>query len=455
MPALAVQSEYGFTVSPWFLSGGSSLTPQPSPDGPDPRRERSTGFDAWRQAGVDSMLVVPRASTHLEYTDIPLVLPASRYGQDLTSVYVQRWLDRYLKHRDNTGSLLGTRFRYLEPVGEGDWAPVAPAPRRPAELQLLLGVRRAHRHRPARQRGHHRRRLLKRPRAQRPAPTMTNVTALPPQAGVRRSALAEPTTDPPARWVAFLTLASIGLWAGFFGPIQVLLAQQAEAISATDKREILSVVLGLGAFTSVVCNPLFGAFSDRTTLLRGRRLPWVAGGALGGALSLVLLSTADNVVVMALGWCGVQATLNAMLAAVTATVPDQVPVAPARPGRRHPRGRADARRRRRHRDRVGDRQHRGRLHRDRGRPGRAGDPLLPGLPRHPAGSGGAAGALPVGRVPAVVLGVAADLPRLRVGLADPVPGQPRQRARAALPPLLHAGRRRLLARRGAETGSSC
>jgi MFS family permease len=59
----------------------------------------------------------------------------------------------------------------------------------------------------------------------------------------------------------------------------------------------------------------------------GRRLPWVIAGAVGGALSLLLLAVADNVVVMALGWCGVQATLNAMLAAVTATVPDQVPVA--------------------------------------------------------------------------------------------------------------------------------
>ncbi|MGZ8528845.1 MAG: MFS transporter [Candidatus Limnocylindrales bacterium] len=151
------------------------------------------------------------------------------------------------------------------------------------------------------------------------------MTALPPEA-VRRSALAEPTVDPPARWVGALTLASVGLWAGFFGPIQVLLAQQAEAISVTDKKEILSIVLGLGAFTSVVCNPLFGAFSDRTTLLRGRRLPWVMGGAVGGALSLMLLSVADSVVVMALAWCGVQATLNAMLAAVTATIPDQVPV---------------------------------------------------------------------------------------------------------------------------------
>ena len=124
VPALAIQSEYGFTVSPWFLSGGSSLTPEASPDGPDPMRERATGYDAWRAAGVDSMLVVPRASTHLEYTDIPLVLPASRYGQAMSSVYVQAWLDRYLKHRDNVGTLLGEGFRYLEPAGNGTWAPI-------------------------------------------------------------------------------------------------------------------------------------------------------------------------------------------------------------------------------------------------------------------------------------------------------------------------------------------
>ena len=124
VPALAVQSEYGFTVSPWQLSGGSSLRPEPSPEGPDPHRERATGFDAWNEAGVDSMLVVPRASTHLDYTDIPLVLPASRYGQDLTSVYVQRWLDRYLKHRGTAKRLLKASYRYLEPVGEGEWSPV-------------------------------------------------------------------------------------------------------------------------------------------------------------------------------------------------------------------------------------------------------------------------------------------------------------------------------------------
>jgi MFS family permease len=143
---------------------------------------------------------------------------------------------------------------------------------------------------------------------------------------VTPAALAEPTVVPPSRWVALLALASVGLWAGFFGPIQVLLAQQAEALDQADKEQVLALVTGLGALVSVVCNPVAGAFSDRTTLRAGRRLPWLVGGALGGAASLVVLSVAPNVPVMVLAWCGVQATLNAMLAAVTAMIPDQVPV---------------------------------------------------------------------------------------------------------------------------------
>jgi dienelactone hydrolase len=122
VPALAIQSEYGFTVSPYFLSGGTSLAP--AAGNPEPMRERSTGYDDWLAAGKDAMLVVPRASTHLEYTDIPYVLPASRWGQATTSVYVQAWLDRYLKHRGSDSALLGTSLHYLEPRGKGVWAPV-------------------------------------------------------------------------------------------------------------------------------------------------------------------------------------------------------------------------------------------------------------------------------------------------------------------------------------------
>ena len=143
---------------------------------------------------------------------------------------------------------------------------------------------------------------------------------------VRRDALSEPTATPPARWVLSLTLVNLGIMAGWFGPIQVLLAEQAKAISPGHKEAVLSLVLGVGAAVSTVSNPVFGALSDRTTLRMGRRLPWILFGAAGGALSLGLLSVAGSVPVMVLGWCGVQAFLNAMFAAVVASVPDQVPV---------------------------------------------------------------------------------------------------------------------------------
>ena len=112
MPALGVQSEYGFNVAV-------------NETAPDPKREQETGFEGFRKAGVDTMMIVPRASTHLEYTDISWALPASRYGQDLSSHYVQAWLDKYLKHRPGADRrLLTKRIRYLEPVGDGKWKPV-------------------------------------------------------------------------------------------------------------------------------------------------------------------------------------------------------------------------------------------------------------------------------------------------------------------------------------------
>ena len=138
-------------------------------------------------------------------------------------------------------------------------------------------------------------------------------------------ALREPTEAVPRLWVGWLVLASVGLWSGFFGPIQVLLAQQSEAVSPDHKEAVLSLVTGVGALVSTVLNPLWGAFSDRTTLRSGRRRPWVLGGAGGGAVAMLLLSGADSVWQLVLAWALAQACLNAMLAAITATVPDQVP----------------------------------------------------------------------------------------------------------------------------------
>jgi MFS family permease len=152
------------------------------------------------------------------------------------------------------------------------------------------------------------------------------VTTLPSGPVPPVDALAEPLVAVPKRWVAWVTLAGLGLWAGFFGPIQVLLAQQAELVSPGHKEFVFGVVTGVGSAVSVVANPLFGALSDRTTSRFGRRVPWVAVGALLGATALVLLATAESVLTMVLAWSLAQASLNAMFAALTATVPDLVPV---------------------------------------------------------------------------------------------------------------------------------
>jgi pimeloyl-ACP methyl ester carboxylesterase len=128
VPALALQSEYGFEPQPYFVADCSSFLPclNGLPDldqAPNPDREEATGFDVWQAAHVDSMVIVPRASTHLIYTDAPPVLPATVSGQEMASYYVQAWLDKYLKHDPAAGyALLSPTIQYYGPNQNGTWS---------------------------------------------------------------------------------------------------------------------------------------------------------------------------------------------------------------------------------------------------------------------------------------------------------------------------------------------
>ncbi|MGO4146626.1 MFS transporter [Paenarthrobacter sp. YAF11_1] len=144
--------------------------------------------------------------------------------------------------------------------------------------------------------------------------------------GGTTTALAEPVLPVRPIWVSGVVLVNLGINAAFFGPLQVLLGQQAAHFDDGQKEAILALVTGCGAAVSMVANPLFGAFSDRTTSRFGRRVPWVLMGAILGAAALVALAGAPNVAVMTVLWCLVQAGANAMYAAITAAVPDRVPV---------------------------------------------------------------------------------------------------------------------------------
>ncbi len=138
-------------------------------------------------------------------------------------------------------------------------------------------------------------------------------------------ALAEPTRRVGVRFTGSLSLAMLGLWAGFFAPLQVLLPEQVAAIDPAAKVSGLALVTASGAAVALVVNPLAGALSDRTRSKLGRRRPWVLGSAVLGAVALVLLGVQSTVAGVAIVWCCAQLCLNTQLAALIAAVPDQVP----------------------------------------------------------------------------------------------------------------------------------
>lgn len=145
------------------------------------------------------------------------------------------------------------------------------------------------------------------------------------------AALAEPVAPVRRGWIALLFSANLGLWMAFFTPIQILLPQQISAISPAGKENLLALVTGLGALAAVIANPLAGALSDRSTPRLGRRFfgrrhLWTVAAALLGAGSLALLAGQRTIAGVALAWVAAQLCLNAMLATLTAAVPDRVPV---------------------------------------------------------------------------------------------------------------------------------
>ncbi len=139
--------------------------------------------------------------------------------------------------------------------------------------------------------------------------------------------LAEPTARVTPGFIAVLALTNLGIWTAFFTPIQFLLPLQVEAIDPVGKEASLGVVVAVGALVSLVASPIAGAFSDRTSSRLGRRRSWVLWPTVAAVAVLVLMGGRTTIGGLVLGWALGQLTLNASYAAVTAMLPDQVPVA--------------------------------------------------------------------------------------------------------------------------------
>ncbi|MBP2326088.1 MFS family permease [Kibdelosporangium banguiense] len=128
------------------------------------------------------------------------------------------------------------------------------------------------------------------------------------------------------RWIGALSLATFGMSIAVLTPIQVLLPLQIEAIDPDGKVLALGWITAAAAIVSIVVCPIAGALSDRTTSRFGRRRPWVLGSGLACCAALIALGTQHTILGVAVLWITVQAATNALYAALSAAVPDQVPV---------------------------------------------------------------------------------------------------------------------------------
>jgi MFS family permease len=128
------------------------------------------------------------------------------------------------------------------------------------------------------------------------------------------------------RFIALYAIGYVGSYIALITPVVTTLAIKIEELDPEGKEASLGLIAALGALMAIVANLLTGALSDRTKSRLGRRRPWIIGGALGGIVALGIVGFAPSLLVVAIGWVLAQLTLNMVLAALQALLPDQVPL---------------------------------------------------------------------------------------------------------------------------------
>ena len=145
-----------------------------------------------------------------------------------------------------------------------------------------------------------------------------------PGRGCRRAPL-RPGTRVSRAFVVRLVLAYLGLYGAVLSVALVTLALRIGQVDPQGRETSLTVAAALGAAVALFANPLAGRLSDRTTSHWGRRRPCLIAGVLGGTAGLSIVALASSVAVITAGWCFSQLCFNASIAALAATVPEQVP----------------------------------------------------------------------------------------------------------------------------------
>jgi MFS family permease len=157
-------------------------------------------------------------------------------------------------------------------------------------------------------------------------------TAGPDGSGSRAPAEADLRLEPPevhrVGWgfIALYTSAYMGATLQLLAPLLVTLALKVNALVGSDQAPSrLALVTGIGSLLALLANPFFGRLSDRTSLRMGMRRPWIVIGLVGGSAGILVVASAPTIQIVLIGWCMAQLFFNALLAAMVAVLPDQVP----------------------------------------------------------------------------------------------------------------------------------
>jgi MFS family permease len=138
-------------------------------------------------------------------------------------------------------------------------------------------------------------------------------------------ALQAPTRQVGYAFMIALTAAGMSLYILYAGIGALLLPFQIGLLDPANKVVILSFFTSITVLIALFANPLAGALSDRTASRFGRRRPWILVGGLLTVVGLLFMWRASNIPLLFIGYCFVELFSNCVLAALTATIPDQVP----------------------------------------------------------------------------------------------------------------------------------
>jgi MFS family permease len=145
--------------------------------------------------------------------------------------------------------------------------------------------------------------------------------------GTVPEALQKPTKRVGVVFSTVFLLSNLALWLKF-AVLTFLIPAQLPGMGITDGAQqafYVSIVGAIGSAFALVANPVFGAFSDRTTGRFGRRRPYLIVGGILGAAAAGALAFAGDVITLIVAWTVFQIAANMVLAALGAIVPDKVP----------------------------------------------------------------------------------------------------------------------------------